>query len=83
MITVKFNVGDRVAYTKQFLQSIGAYTGELPRMRGTVLEIMELRGGENKAVLTVKADCWDDPVRILSCNLCRITKEGVILDYTI
>jgi len=32
-------VGNRVAYSAKFCKSIGCFTGDLPRLRGTVKEI--------------------------------------------
>lgn len=34
--------GDRVAYSRKFLKSVGAYTGALPFARGTVKAIEEV-----------------------------------------
>lgn len=34
--------GERVAYSREFLRSIGEYTGEMPQARGTVLELITI-----------------------------------------
>jgi len=31
--------GSKVAYSQAWLRSIGAYTGKLPQMRGTIIDI--------------------------------------------
>ena len=62
-------VGDCVAYSKSFLQSIGAFTGDLPHARGEITKMVPL--GE-----TMLAEIsWDRagiPVRVNVKNLCRI-----------
>lgn len=35
-------VGDRVRFTRAWLQSTGSYTGQLPRLTGTVTEVRKL-----------------------------------------
>lgn len=37
-------IGDRVAYSVQWLRSIGTITGELPAARGTITELQDLGG---------------------------------------
>ena len=48
------NIGDRVRFRSEFLRSTGQYTGEVPRMRGEVIERKAYSGGF--AYLKVK---WD------------------------
>ena len=38
-MTQQFNIGDRVAYSAGFCQQIGAFTGEIPRMRGVIIDL--------------------------------------------
>lgn len=39
MQTAQFKAGDRVAYSAKHLRAFGALTGELPAMRGTVVDV--------------------------------------------
>lgn len=63
-------IGQRVRFTRSWLQSIGAYTGQLPQMRGTVTGIRKYSGGS----VMVSVD-WDvlyfqtKETSVLSCNL--------------
>ena len=61
-------IGDRVAYSRAFLKSIGCYTGNLPFARGTIAGFKSL--GE-----TVLAEVeWsnDAPARVNVANLCKV-----------
>lgn len=62
----KFNVGDRVAYARTFLQSTGMITGEVPFLRGTVDGTLEIGG---RQVAHVLWDGHDEPIHVLSSNL--------------
>lgn len=35
----QFSPGDRVAYGAAFLRSIGEITGDMPRLRGTIIQV--------------------------------------------
>lgn len=61
--------GDRVAYSAQFLRSIGAYTGDLPHARG-VVESVQVLG--NCQLVTVRWDDTELPGRVLACNLAKV-----------
>ena len=70
--TLTIQVGDRVAYSRKFLQSIGSFTGDLPFARGTVTEIKTL--GKEIVLATIN---WDDqkaelPERVNVANLCLV-----------
>jgi len=62
--------GDRVAYSAQFLRSIGCQTGELPAARGTVEAI------ENLGSTQLARIAWDTPgnlpQRVAAANLARV-----------
>lgn len=66
-------VGDRVCYSKRFLQSTGQYSGDVPQARGTVTALTPV--GSN-----ILADIdWNDPEipsRVNVANLSRVTKKG-------
>ncbi len=49
-------VGDMVGYSKQFLQSTGQYTGNVPFARGKVTALLPLDGGVTLAEID-----WDKP----------------------
>ena len=67
-------VGNRVAYSWQWLRSTGQMTGEVPQARGTVTRIEPL-GSLSLAV--IKWDQPDLPERVNVKNLSLI-KDGVI-----
>ena len=70
-------VGDRVAYSHRFLQSISCFTGDLPQGRGTVTELKQY-GETTLAVID-----WgemDLPAKVNVANLSRITPERGIMD---
>lgn len=62
--------GDRVRYQKEFLRSIGAYSGPLPVAQGTVVSTKSLVHSTTIAVVH-----WDNnhraevPVRVNTANL--------------
>ena len=61
-------VGDRIAYSVQWLRSIGIYGGDLPAARGTVMEIHKL--GERKlATIQWEPNADELPARVMTCNL--------------
>lgn len=68
-------VGDRVCYSKRFLQSTGQYTGDVPFARGTVTALVPL-GSTTLAEIT-----WDTPElpeRVNVANLSRVTDKGIL-----
>ena len=68
--TDSLQVGDRVAYTKAFLQSIGAYTGDMPHAKGVITDLKRLSEETTLAEIT-----WDRPElpsRVNVKNLCRV-----------
>jgi hypothetical protein len=48
-------VGDKVAYSKSFLQSTGSYSGDIPHARGEVTTLIPI--GET----TLAEIAWDRP----------------------
>lgn len=63
-------VGDKVAYSASFCKSIFAQTGDIPRMRGEVIDI-ETFGPRGKYLVTVR---WNggDTTKALSGNLAKV-----------
>lgn len=62
-------IGDRVAYSRSFLQSVGAFTGDLPHARGEIKKLSPL--GET----TLAEVDWANtelPPRVNVANLCRV-----------
>jgi hypothetical protein len=53
--TQPLKVGDKVAYSKAFLQSTGSYTGDIPHARGKVTGLISI--GET----TLAEIAWDRP----------------------
>jgi hypothetical protein len=62
-------VGDNVAYSRGFLRSVGAFTGDMPHARGEIKKLTPL--GET----TLAEVDWNDaelPPRVNAANLCRV-----------
>src|SRR5262245_60042625 len=70
----QIQVGDRVCYSKKFLQSTGQYTGRVPFARGEVTAIIPLGDAQ-----LAEVDWSDDklPKQVHVANLSRVTKKGV------
>jgi hypothetical protein len=65
--TQALQVGDTVAYSKQFLNSISCYTGDMPQARGTITALIPI--GE----VTLAEITWnlpELPARVNVMNLC-------------
>lgn len=64
----KFNIGDRVAYSANWLRWTGNFAGELPQLRGAVVDITPMGGRD---LVTVK---WDhgEQWNVLNVNLARV-----------
>jgi hypothetical protein len=56
----------RVAYSRAFLQSIGAYTGPLPFLRGTVQELVPL------GHITLARVIWDGDSASVNINAANL-----------
>ena len=67
-------VGDKVCYSRQFLQSTGQHTGDVPFARGIVTAIMPL--GETK-LAEIEWDTPDLPKRVNTANLSKVTEKGI------
>jgi hypothetical protein len=63
-------VGDSVAYSRAFLQSIGAYTGDLPGAKGKVTGLVPV--GRELLLAEVTWDRAELPARVNVKNLCRV-----------
>ena len=67
--TQPIQVGDAVAYSKAFLQSIGCYTGDMPQARGKVTALVPI----GQTVLAeIEWDRPDLPGRVNVKNLCSV-----------
>ena len=69
--TQPIQVGDKVAYSKSFLQSTGSYAGDIPHARGKVTALISL--GQT----TLAAIDWDTPdlpARVNTENLVRVSQ---------
>ena len=69
-----FNVGDRVAYSANWLRSTGNYTGDLPRLRGTVRETQKFDDNQLCVIewdnYKIKSEYHDDGFgRVIAFNL--------------
>ena len=66
--------GDKVAYSTRFLQSISAYTGDLPFARGVIRSIDTLSA--ETQIAEIDWNTPDIPARVNVANLCRIANLG-------
>lgn len=63
-------VGDKVGYSRVFLKSICAFTGDLPRAKGEIVEIKTY--SKDLAIATIKWDLPDVPDKVNVKNLAKI-----------
>ncbi len=70
----KLQIGDKVAYSATFLQSISCYTGDIPFARGIVTEIKPV--GERQ-LITVDWGNEDIPSKVISGNLAKVGTPGM------
>ena len=73
--TQPIQVGDRVAYSKKFLQSTGQYAGDVPHARGTVTALKPL--GTDVTLAEIAWDRDGLPERVNVKNL--TTVKGIAL----
>lgn len=71
----KIKVGDKVAYSRTFLQSTGQYTGDVPFARGIV---KALKAYGEMVLATIEWDKPDIPEKVNVANLSRVTERGVL-----
>jgi hypothetical protein len=71
----KIAVGDTVRMKTSFLQSTGQLTGDTPRTRGVVTEILSPDKPYARAV--IDWDTPDMPERVVLSNLIRVKARGV------
>ena len=71
MTTPPLVVGQRVAYSARFCQSIGAYCGDIPHARGTVASIQG-------RMIYIRWDArWADmPCKVLDANLAIVAPSS-------
>jgi hypothetical protein len=76
---MKFTVGDKVAYSRSFMQSIGAYSGEIPAMRGIVQGLYKAPRGSKRKFVYVLWEGDDEQKLVAEGALTKITtKQGII-----
>lgn len=78
----KFSIGDRVAYGAAWLRSTGNTTGDLPRLRGTVVEIQPFSDKQLIVIAwdnyRVKSEYHDDGLgRVISPNLTLVNRLAI------
>jgi hypothetical protein len=66
----QLTVGDIVAYSKAFLQSIGAYTGDMPQAKGKLTGLVPV--GRELILAEVSWDRAELPSRVNIKSLCRV-----------
>jgi hypothetical protein len=67
--TKDVKVGDMVAYSRTFLQSISCYTGDMPRARGKVTALKSI--GPDVTLADIDWDLPDLPAHVNVANLIR------------
>lgn len=75
--TATIQAGDRVAYSKQWLQSTGQLTGDVPSARGKVTGLVPL--GSSLVLAEIEWDLPDLPTRVNVKNLSRVDR-GQVMD---
>lgn len=70
---MKLNIGERIAYSVQFLKSIGESHSEMARARGKIIEIKEFSGGKMK-IAQIE---WEGAaIMPKSVNIANLAKVG-------
>ncbi|WP_254508991.1 hypothetical protein [Anatilimnocola floriformis] len=72
-------VGDKVCYSRQFLQSTGQQTGDVPFARGTVTALVPL--GKETLLAEIEWDNPDLPNRVNIQNLSKVSEKGISERY--
>ena len=67
--TPHFNIGDKVAYSVQFLRSINMSHGDMAHARGTITGFTPL--GQETLLAEISWNC-DMPTRVNICNLAKV-----------
>lgn len=70
----KIGVGDQVRYSRQWLQSTGTFTGDLPRAKGVVTAIKDY--GSTK-IATIDWGNPEIPERVNVANLSKVKQREV------
>ena len=63
-------IGDKVAYSVQFLRSIGMSHSDMSRGRGTVTAIQPF--GDSNQLVTINWDNPELPNKVLAANLAKV-----------
>jgi hypothetical protein len=73
---VSVKVGDTVAYSKKFLQSVCQLTGPMPYARGQVVAMVPLR---QTMLAKIEWENDDLPDKVNTANL-SLVRDGVVMD---
>lgn len=65
-----FKIGDRIAYSVQFLRSIGEITGEMPFARGKITGLKEL--SKECVLAVIEWENGDFPEKVNTKNLAKV-----------
>jgi hypothetical protein len=72
----QISVGDTVAYSRAWLQSVGLFIGPEPHARGKIIEIKN--HGKDFAIASIDWNDPDIPGRVNVMNLVRVTLQGML-----
>jgi hypothetical protein len=65
-------IGDKVAFSKQWLQSTSQYAGDIPHARGKITELVNIT--DELIVATVAWDKFDIPAKVNIKNLVLVER---------
>lgn len=68
--TRPIQVGDQVGYSHAFLKSTGQHTGDAPRAKGKVVDLVKV--GDRLTLALIDWDTPDMPRRVSTANLARV-----------
>lgn len=69
-------VGDAVAYSRAFLRSIGAFSGDLPHAKGKITGLVPV--GREVVLAEIDWDRAELPARVNVKNLCRVGSRAYL-----
>lgn len=76
----KLKIGDRVGYSKAFLQSIGEVTGDMPQARGIITAIATFGGASGTEVAKISWEGYAAGEMPASVNTANLWKVGTNSD---
>lgn len=69
---MELQIGDRVGYSRDFLQSCGIYTGSVPFWKGEIVDILNWGKRQIAEVKWENADVDNSPSLVSVSNLAKV-----------